>query len=107
MLKAWLPLIISTMMLSSPALAAPNRTPNGDGIVSCSCGCNAGKGNYTKTFTWSGTRSGCQGYSGGGCAVIEGGKVKKGELSSCDVIVYIKKPGKPIGGKVKGVFKAN
>jgi hypothetical protein len=82
--------------------------PKTNSVLSCVCSCkgiNSGTV-VTKSFAWSGTRQGCQDYSGSWCNVSS---KESGKLDNCDTMVDVDKfngpivlpPRVPSGGSIR------
>jgi hypothetical protein len=98
--------IMASVLHLAAATAAPSTTPppdEGPSKVRCRCTC-AGSGSLasSKIWDWSGTRGGCQGYSGGACKIVLKKKSHDGTLRNCDVIVIKRKPKESVTRKPGG-----
>lgn len=85
--------VVSLLLVASasPALAKPKEiTPS---TVMCQCLCAGGGAEQTKSWSWGGSRSGCQSYNNAECRMTVGNQTAYGRLSNCDVEVFRTVPG--------------
>lgn len=93
-------MVLSLFFLPVSALAqAPNRTPNSDASMTCSCTCGSRTDiglTALKQWSFSGTRAECQAFSGAACSFTQtNGVTRLSSLFGCDVIVV--RPIEPVG----------
>lgn len=83
----------ATFVLLSPAVTF--ALPKTNATLTCTCSCKGTNSGtiVTKTFAWSGTRQGCQDYSGSWCTVSS---KESGKLDNCDTTVDVDKFNGPI-----------
>ena len=90
------------LAFACPAAPLPRNPLGSNSSVTCSCYCkqaSGGKLQQLKNFTWNGSRSECQNYSGGLCGITNAGTSSPvgGTLSDCDIVVTLQSNGSSLG----------